>query len=127
MESILPNGNNLEAEAWINGAEYRVKFSGVLFIHYKAYPCPRVAPAQGANNLETAHMRAQQKATFAARGHVGENVFVMYVHVEPRVLIVEQKNTVEKSGGKGMAVTERVREPGLASQNFAQIFCRCRV
>ena len=57
----------------------------------------------------------------------GEDVFVMYVHVEPGVLIVEQKNTVEQGGGKGMAVTERVREPGLASQNFTQIFCRCSV
>ena len=34
----------------------------------------------------------------------------MHAHVEPGELIVEQENAVENGGGKGVVVTERIRE-----------------
>ena len=71
-------------------------------------------------------MRAEQKAAFTARHQVGDDFFAMNAHVEPRVLIIEKKNTVKNSRGKAMVVTKSLGETRLALEHFAQILFRRR-
>ena len=70
-------------------------------------------------------MRAEQEATMAIRAQLREQLLAVNAHVESPVLIVEQKNAVQQSRGKSMAMPKCVSQARFMREHFAQIFFGC--
>src|ERR1700691_442292 len=119
-----PQGNDLDIVLRVDGVEHRIDLARILFVHDENDAQLGFSRAQAAQHLETAEMRAHQQAALAARQQFVGEFLAGDMQVEDIRLAVEQKDPVQRAGGEGVVMAERIPEARRAAEHLRQIALR---